>query len=244
MQQPVKDTTPLVLGILSIVFAGIVGLILGILGLNKSKKVLKLVESSKAKAGKITSIIGIVLSVIAIVVVIVAFALGFSVLGGPSQAADEAMQSICEPSDSDRAQFTEGFEESFSSAAGVSTSEVGLDSNKMASWLYDDVTYSQTGVETQNNTATVTYSVTSHDMNGLIDTASTNLSNLSQDQLVAATASESAYYSLIGQVLNESMDETAPTTKTVTVHLTKSNGTWTVSDSEKQDLINDIYVAY
>jgi hypothetical protein len=64
-QQP-GETSSLVLGILSIVFAGVIGLILGIVDLVKIGKRPK-PYSGKVNAGRICSIIGIVLSVIVLI---------------------------------------------------------------------------------------------------------------------------------------------------------------------------------
>ena len=70
-------TTPMVLGILSIVFAGLIGLVLSIIGLKKAGPVLAAnPENGRAKAGKITSIIGLVLSILAILAFIAVIALG------------------------------------------------------------------------------------------------------------------------------------------------------------------------
>jgi hypothetical protein len=240
--QPVNDTTPLVLGILSIVFAGVVGLILGIIGLNKSNKVLKQVKSGKATGGKVTSIIGMVISVIGIVVIIAGVTTGFSIFGGPTKASDQAMESICKPSDSDRQQFLDSFESEFQQSVGVSASEMGLDTAKLGDWLFNDVSYTQNGVEVNNNTATVTYSVTSNDLETLLTTANDNIGSLSDEELAAASTDMTSAYHVIGNLINRSMDSTQPTTKTVEVHLTKSNGKWTVSDTELQTVMEQIYI--
>jgi magnesium-transporting ATPase (P-type) len=67
-----NSTTILVLGILSIIFAGLIGLILGIIALNMAGKAKDLYEStpdrytkgsiSNASAGRVCAIIGVVIS--------------------------------------------------------------------------------------------------------------------------------------------------------------------------------------
>ena len=68
-------TVPLVLGILSIVFAflaSLIGLVLSIIGIVQGRKALKLdPHNGRAKAGKITSIVGLVLSIISFILGIV-----------------------------------------------------------------------------------------------------------------------------------------------------------------------------
>lgn len=75
-------TTPLVLGILSIVFAflaSLIGIVLSIIGLVQGRKVLKLDPlNGRAKAGKITSIVGLVLSILSFILGIVLVATLFS----------------------------------------------------------------------------------------------------------------------------------------------------------------------
>lgn len=80
-QLPIPNATgALVLGILSIVFAGIVGIILGIIGLILSNNGMKAFEMDPSrykqssigslKAGRICSIIGICISILAIILII------------------------------------------------------------------------------------------------------------------------------------------------------------------------------
>jgi hypothetical protein len=74
-------TSVLVLGILSIIFAGLIGLILGIIGLNKAGQCKKSLElnpgaytSSSVKnmeAGRICALIGTILSSLALFIIIV-----------------------------------------------------------------------------------------------------------------------------------------------------------------------------
>jgi len=80
-QQTLPNSTGvLVLGILSILFAGIIGLILGIIALNLAKKakfdydrspmIYTPGSYSTAKAGKVCAIIGISISVLAFIIII------------------------------------------------------------------------------------------------------------------------------------------------------------------------------
>lgn len=91
-------TTPMVLGILSIVFAGLVGLVLSIIGLKKSGPVLAAdPNNGRAKAGKVTSIIGLVLSILAIVlgiVLIVTTMIGLSAVAENPEAFVETMEQL------------------------------------------------------------------------------------------------------------------------------------------------------
>ncbi len=91
-------TTPMVLGILSIVFAGIVGLVLSIIGLKKSGPVLAAdPNNGRAKAGKITSIIGLILSILAIVFAIALFAItmmGLSAAAENPEAFIDTMEQL------------------------------------------------------------------------------------------------------------------------------------------------------
>lgn len=78
----------LALGILSIVFAGLIGLILGIIGINNAKRAISQYEAqpdrysesslSQVKGGRICAIIGTSLSAFALLVLILVLVIGLA----------------------------------------------------------------------------------------------------------------------------------------------------------------------
>ena len=232
---------PLVLGILSIVFAGIVGLILSIIGMNKSKQVLNIApNSSKAKGGRICSIIGLVFSILAIIGVIAAFALGFSLFGGDTaqarQAADSTLKEVVTPDSTGRADFVSSFE----SGMGIGLSDLGITSDEFASWLFDSNSYTITGVSMNSSngksTATVTASVNARSLADM----EANLENMDTSKFATATTVDQ-YYKILGDAIKDAMSQTQASNKTVTLTLTKSNDTWTVDSGVAEDIATTIY---
>lgn len=231
------DTAPLVLGILSIVLSGLIGLILGIIGLSKSKKVLAVLpDSGKAKGGKITSIIGIVLSILMLIFIIAMVALGCSLLGNPAGAADEAVAAIVNPSEEERAEITDMFEDSIEST-GYTMEELGLSSDDFTSWMFDSASYTQTGVQVVNSEAVVTYEVTSNKYETLMDAYYDGLSNFDYSSI----SSYSEIPSVVGGILKDAMDSSTPSTKTIDVYVSNDGSGWAVSSSEMSRLLDEIY---
>ncbi len=249
-QQQVGDTAPLVLGILSIIFAGIIGLILSIVGMSKSKKVLAVMpDSGKAKAGRICSIIGLVVSIISFVIVIAMLALGVGLFGGEAAAVDKAanqtLASLTNPSASEKEEIGSYFESAFESSSGLSLSKLGINKSDFSNWLFDGTSYkiTDTSFNTSNNTgtATVTAEVKARSFVDLSNTISTMSNSSSINEKLNAATTEAEVYAVIGQIIKDAMASTPPSTKTVTFKLTKQNGTWTTDDATVQQLAYQIY---
>jgi hypothetical protein len=78
----------LALGILSIVFAGLIGLILGIIGMNNAKRAIGMYEAepdrfsessySQVKGGRVCAIIGTSLSAFGLLIAVVVIAIGIA----------------------------------------------------------------------------------------------------------------------------------------------------------------------
>ncbi len=252
VQQQVGDTAPLVLGILSIVFAGIIGLILSIVGMSKSKKVLAVMpDSGKAKAGRICSIIGLIISVISFIAVIAMLALGVGIFGGEAAAVDKAanqtLESLTKPSASEKEEIATYFESAFESASGLSLAKLGVNKTDFSNWLFDGTSYkiTNTSFDTSNNsgTATVTADVTARSFEDLSTTINTKTNSPSVTEKLNAATTEADVYAVIGQIIKDSMADTPASTKTVTFKLTKQNGSWVVDDSTVQQLAYQIYAS-
>jgi hypothetical protein len=252
-QASVNDTTPLVLGILSIIFSGVAGLVLGIFGISTSNKVLKQVRSTKARAGKITSIIGIVLSSVVLTVVIVSLITGFLFIqslpelasafnsaleNAPSKVADASMSEVCNLSSENRGKVINQLDQELSASCGYSMSDVGIDTTKLSNFLFDNVSYQQTSVEVDGTSAVVTYSVTSRDYTSLMNEAEAEYREM--EKTVIATDELSAYRNM-GSCCNSAMDKVSPTTKTVTLRLDMAGDTWVVRTSDKNGALDTIY---
>ena len=237
-----SGTAPLVLGILSIVLSGgVIGIILGILGMTQGNKVLKVdATNGKAKAGKITGIIGMVLSILFLILYIASFAVGCSILGGMATgaqtAADEAVASIVNPSEEDRAAMMEEFESGFE-ASGVTLEDLGLTSEDIASWMFDSASYTQTNFQVSNDQGVVTYEVTSNKFETLMDALYDGVADIDYSSL----GSYDDVYTEIGKVMKDAMNSSTPTTKTIDVYVSNDGSGWEVSDSDMSILLNDIF---
>lgn len=246
-----SGTAPLVLGILSLVawaflsiffgIGGIIAIILGIIAIVQSKKVRKADPANgKAKAGKVTGIIGTVLGVLCVIGWIALTALGFSlfgnIFGGAQAEADKAIASIVQPSEEEREQMMQEFEEGFESS-GTSLDDLGLTSDDIASWMFDGASYQQTGIQVADSEAIVTYSVTTNKFDTLLDAMYDGASELDPSKIT----SMSQAYKEIGKVMKSAMDSSTPSTKTIEVYVENDGTGWKVSDSEMESLLYDIF---
>ncbi len=240
-QQEVKDTAPLVLGILSIVFAGVIGLILSIVGMSKSKKVLAIAPNSgKAKGGRICSIVGLIFSIIAIVSVIALFALGIGIFSSDvaqaTQTADATLKEVVNPDAAEREDFVSSFE----TGMGVSLSSLGISGDEFSTWLFDSNSYSITDVKTNSTSGKTTATVTAKvKARSLVDMEK-NLENMDTSKFSTATSVDQ-YYKILGDAMKDAMNQTQPSEKTVTVTLTKTNGTWTTDSGVAENIATSIY---
>lgn len=246
-----SGTAPLVLGILSIVFAGIIGLVLGIIGVMKSNDVLKVApENGKAKGGRICSIIGIVCSVVAFVaaVIMIGFlGFGFSVFGGEiSKVNDVANQKLAEltnPSEAERAEIATNLDTAFASGAGISLTDLGVSSADFSNWLFEGTSYSivDTDLKTENgkDTATVKANVTAHSIMDMSKVLEQKVNAIDVSKL---TTTEE-YLAIIGQAVTQSMKDTPAATKSVTFTLTKVDGKWQVDAGADQRIAEQIYAS-
>lgn len=252
-QQPVGDTAPLVLGILSIVFFGIVGFVLSIIGLVKSNKVLgSLPESGKAKGGRVCSIIGLVLSSIKIVAVIALVVLGVNIFGivlgeeaavrqAASATIEEALHPGANQTDSAAAYFDAAFEE----ATSVSFAQLGISSEQFATWLSDGATYEIVDVEIEDagavSYAIVDVKVTSHSVTDM-EKNITALSNSLDASAFAGITSEADLYRIVGSIVKEAMEETTLSTKSVQLELVKRDGAWQTTRQEALDFAVEAFL--
>lgn len=244
-------TAPLVLGILSIVFAGIIGLVLGIVGVVKSNDVLKVApQDGKAKGGRICSIIGIVLSALAFIVAVIMIGLlgiGFSIFGGDfsgvNAAANQKLTELTNPSDAEKADIAANLDTAFASGAGISLSDLGVNSADFSNWLFEDASYSitDTQLKTENGkeTATVTADVKAHSILDLSQVLEKKVSAIDVSKL--NTTEE--YLTVIGKAVTESMQETPVTMKTITFTLTKLDGKWQVDPGADEQIAEQIFAS-
>ena len=250
MPQP-TGTAPLVLGILSIIFAGLVGLILGIIGVVKSNEVLKAMpDNGKAKGGRICSIVGIVFSVLVFIGTAVAIGLlglGVGIFGGEianvNAVANQKLAEITNPSDAERAEIATNLDTAFASGAGISLTDLGVSSADFSNWLFEGTSYSitDTQMRTENGkeTATVTASVKAHSIMDMSKVLEQKINAIDVSKLNATEE----YLSVIGQAVTESMRDTPIATKTVIFTLTKVNGTWQVDPGADERIAEQIYAS-
>ena len=251
-EQKTSETTPLVLGILSILFASIVGLVLGIIGMNMSKKALDVVpDSSKAKAGRICSIVGIVLSIISIIATIALFAIFGAGIGIASnetnavnKAAAQTLDEITNPDDSDRLRYVKLFDTVFTEKSGISLADLGVNYDDFSTWLFDGAGYTitNTTLNTENDTATalVTADITAHSLTDLSTVLAKKIDAIDLARFSSATSSD-ALYSLVGAAFKEAMNETPTATRSATLAFVKLNGRWQIADGSDQALVGEIF---
>lgn len=252
-QPPVGDTAPLVLGILSIVFFGIVGLVLSIVGLVKSNKALdSLPDSGKAKGGRICSIVGLVLSSIKIVAVIVLVILGVNIFGivlgeeaAVRQSASATIEEALYPSANQTDSAAAYFDAAFEAATSVSFTQLGISSEQFATWLSDGATYEIVDVEIEDaggaNYAVVDVEVTSHSVTDM-EKNITTLSNSLDASAFAGIASEADLYRIVGSIVREAMDETPLSTKDVELVLVKIGDTWQTTEQDAFDFAIEAFL--
>ena len=250
--QEQTGTAPLVLGILSIVFSGIIGLVLSIIGMKTSASTLAAQPGNgKAKAGRICSIVGLVLSIIALIAAFLLFTVGGIGIGmfigetdAVNNAASQGLNAIVKPTDAERDELMSKINAAFTASAGCSLEELGITDNEFSTWLFEGADYSITDTSLNtaggSNTATVTADVTAHSLDDMSATLASKIESKDQSEYNNMTTT-SELFSYIGTIVKESMAETPTRTTSVTLTLTKNNGVWQVDEDAAERAAEEIF---
>ena len=235
-----KGTAVLVLGILSIVFASIIGLVLGCIALAKGKKVLaENPQAGLAKGGRICGVAGIILSVIAIVVQILACVFLLVGIASPSAAVDNYMSFLQKGDGAAASQLSSALDEQLSA--------YGIDgADELAAWLHQDMSYTIGEVDVQNDVATVHVEVKSHDFEQVSEAFTEASKEIATSDEIKNIKSLDEAYQLIGK---KAIEKTKATTelkdKNFDISVEKgSDGTWDLSTTSQADLIYEVYGIY
>lgn len=248
----------IVLGIVAIVFAG--------------KAVREAGRDGKATGGRICGILGIVFAVLFIVFyLIVGMGVSAALdeygsysydtsLPAPSytppaasgdytaeeqpvaDTVDAALQAVAAKDAAFVSALSTEIDDEMLDASGVNFSKIGVDSADIADWLLTDFTYSIDSVYVESDgTATVYVDADSRAFFDLMTDFVTKLNEYSNSDEYAAASSDQVY-AKAGELLAQSMDESAKTSWTyVSLELVKSGDTWSIDPDSMEEAVDQMF---